>query len=234
MWTKKLQSAVTFAIIYGMNLNEYQQKLYTLAQEHDLGKLTLRQIAKMIGADNKPQIVKHHLLQLHKKGLLRVNLEEGVVEVVSRGFVSGALKASIFSLPIVGAANCGPNTIFADERIEGYLKISSKRLPHRKKDLYVIVASGNSMNDTEVNGKTIEDGDYVVVDKAVSNFKTGEVVVSVIDGMATIKRYKWDEENNQVVLMPESTEKGHHPIFIHEDDDFVISGKVVDVIKNPK
>lgn len=215
-------------------MNEYQYKLYQLAQGQDLGKLSLRQIASLIGASNKPQIVKHHLLQLDKKGLLRVNLDKGVIEVVKRGVVNTGRKAGMFSLPIVGAANCGPATIFAENRIEGHLKVSSKILPHRKKDLFVLVASGNSMNDTNLNGKTIEDGDYVVVDSRYLNPKTGDIVVSVIDGMANIKKYKWDSQSNQIILMSESTEQGHHPYFIHEDDEFIISGKVVDVIKKPK
>ncbi len=215
-------------------MNEYQQKLYQLAQTHDLGKLTLRQIGEMIGAIGKPQIVKHHLLQLDKKGLLRVNLDKGVVEVVKRGVVDTGRKAGIFSLPIVGAANCGPATIFADQRIEGYLKVSSKILPHRKKDLYIIVANGNSMNATSLEGKTIEDGDYVVVDKKYPNPRSGDIVIAVIDGMATIKRYKFDYTYRQITLLPESSEQGHHPIYIHEEDNFIISGRAVDVIKKPK
>lgn len=217
-----------------MYMNEFQHKLYQLVQKQDLGKLSLRQIADLIGAPGKPQIVKHHLLQLDKKGLLRVNLEKGIIEVVKRGVFSTGTTSNIFSLPIVGSANCGPATIFADERIEGYLKISSKMLPHRKKDLYVLIANGNSMSATDCEGKTIEDGDYVIVDSNYPSPRSGDIVVSVIDGMANIKRYEWDAENNKGILMSESTEKGHHPIFIHEDDDFVVSGRVVDVIKSLK
>ncbi|MBU1557466.1 S24 family peptidase [Patescibacteria group bacterium] len=215
-------------------MNEYQQRLYRLAQDNsNLGKMSLRKISELIGAQGKPQIAKHHLLQLDKKGLLRVNLDENVIDVVKRGVKNIGNKISIFSLPIVGSANCGPSTIFADERIGGYLKVSSKKLPHRKKDLYVIVASGNSMNDTNINSKNIEDGDYVVVDSNYSRPNPNDVVVSVIDGLANIKKYKLDQENKQIVLVSESTEKGHHPIFVDESD-LIISGKVVDVIKNPK
>jgi SOS-response transcriptional repressor LexA len=51
--------------------------------------------------------------------------------------------------------------------------------------------------------------------------------------MATIKRYKEDKKHGRIVLEAESTEK-FHPIFVHEGDDFMVSGKVVDVIKKPK
>jgi SOS-response transcriptional repressor LexA len=206
-----------------------------MAKNTNLGELSLRQIAKIIGVEDKPQIVKYHLLQLEKAGLLQVNLEAGVIKPISRGVnASAATKSPFYSLPIVGMANCGPATIFAEERVEGYLKVSPKFLPHRKQDLYVLVADGPSMNLAEIRtGATIEDGDFVVVDSSCKTPKNGDVVVAVIDGMATIKRYKEDKERERIILEAESTDK-FHPIFVHEGDDFVISGKVVDVIKKPK
>lgn len=215
-------------------MNEYQNKIYQLAQKENIGKLSLRQIAILIGASGKPQIVKHHLLQLDKKGLLKVNLEENIIEVTKRGVLKMSGNANIFSLPIVGSANCGPANIFADERIEGYLKISSKKLPRNKKELYVLIASGNSMNNTNIDGKNIEDGDYVIIDKNYPTPKTGDVVVSVIDGMANIKKFYWDQKNSEFILVSESIEKGHPPIIIHKDDDFIVIGKIIDVIKKPK
>lgn len=217
-------------------MHNIQIKLLELAKNQDLSKMSLRQIAKLVGVDNRPQIVKHHLIQLDKAGLLRVNLDEGIIKPVKRGFnVISQEKNVFYSLPIVGAANCGPANIFAEERTEGYLKVSSKMLPHRKSGLYVLVADGPSMNRAMVPGtdNTIEDGDFVVVDSTYTNPRGGDIVVAVIDGMATIKRYREDRENNQIVLEAESTED-FLPIFIHEEDDFHISGKVIDVIKKPK
>ena len=60
--------------------------------------------------------------------------------------------------------------------------------------------------------------------------KNGDVVVAVIDGMATIKRYIEDKKNNRIILEPDSTEN-YRPIFLHESDDFSVSGKVIGVIK---
>jgi len=215
-------------------MNEYQQKLYSLAQSQDLGGLSLRQIAKLIGADDKPQIVKHHLLQLEKLGLLQVNLDQGVIKPIKKGYNTSPSKSTFYSLPLVGAANCGPATLFADEHVEGYLKVSSKMLPRIKQNLYVLRADGPSMNLAQVrDNTTIEDGDFVIIDSTYKNPKEGDIVVAVIDGMATIKRYRNDKANEQILLVAESTEK-FLPIFIHKGDDFVISGKVVDVIKKPK
>lgn len=216
-----------------MGMNKYQQKLYQLAQTNDLSKFSLRHIARLIGADNRPQIVKHHLIQLGKGGLLQVNLDEGIIRPVKRGYNLSLIDSPLYSIPIVGAANCGPANVFAEQRIEGYLKVSTKMIPRRKHELYVLVADGPSMNQAEVSqGKTIGDGDFVVVDSSYKSPKDRDIVVAVIDGMATIKRYREDKENSQIVLESDSSEK-FLPIFVHEGDDFVISGKVVGVIKRP-
>ena len=212
-------------------MHDTQAKLLTLAKQNpNLGKMSLRQIAKFIDAEGKPQVVKYHLRKLEEAGLIQLNLVRGVIRPVRKG-IQGKVQSMFYSLPIVGTANCGPATVFADERIEGYLKVSAKMLPHRKSELYVLVADGPSMNRAVIHdGDTIEDGDFVVVDSAARSPKHNDVVVAVIDGMATIKRYREDAKKNRIILEAESTED-YRPIFVHESDDFSISGKVVGVIK---
>jgi SOS-response transcriptional repressor LexA len=88
------------------------------------------------------------------------------------------------------------------------------------------------MNMAEVEkGKTIKSGDFVLVDSEYKNYKTGDIVVAVIDNMATIKRFREDKPNNRIILEADSTEK-YLPIFIHEGDNFLLSGKVVGIIKS--
>lgn len=218
-------------------MHDTQAKLLTLAKQNkNLGKQSLRQIAKFIDADGKPQVVKYHLQKLEQAGLIQLNLVKGVIRPVKKGVI-GKVRSVFYSLPIVGTANCGPATVFADERIEGYLKVSTSMLPKRKDSLYVLVADGPSMNRAVVHGgpsaqtgDTIEDGDYVVVDSAARSPKDDDIVVAVIDGMAIIKRYREDRKNDRIILEAESTED-YRPIFLHESDDFSISGKVVGVIK---
>jgi repressor LexA len=214
-------------------MHETQAQLLTLIKSRkkaDLGVHSLRQIAKFIGQEGKPQVVKYHLGQLEKAGLIQLDLAKGVIKPVKRGFAEG-VKSVFYSIPIVGSANCGPQTIFAEERTEGYLKVSSTLLPKRRQDLYALVASGSSMNKAKVRGNlTIEDGDFVIVDKAQMTPKDGDIIVAVIDGMATIKRYKLDREEERILLEADSTES-YTPIMIHPEDDFQISGKVIDIIK---
>ena len=207
-----------------------KQLLDLIATHDDFGSYSLRKMSEMVGAPGKPQIAKYHLQQLESDGLIQMNLEEGVIKIVKKGY-DKASRSPIYSLPVVGAANCGPQTIFAEQNIDQYLKISSSLLPRNKKDLYALVADGDSMNKAEPEeGKTIESGDFVLVDSNPGNYKNGDIVVAVIDGLATIKRYKFDKLNNRIVLEAESTKK-YLPIFIDEVDDFVLSGKVVGIIK---
>lgn len=91
--------------------------------------------------------------------------------------------------------------------------------------LYVIVASGPSMNLAKVRTKlTIE---RIVLIKYQKN---NDIVIAVIDDMATIKRYKEDKVHDRIILQVKSTEK-YLPIFLHKEDNFLISGKVIDVVK---
>lgn len=207
-----------------------KQLLALIDSDPNVGSYSLRTIADKIGVPDKPQIVKYHLQQLEKAGLISMNLQTGTIKPVKKGFVKSTVN-TVFSLPVVGSANCGPATIFAEQNIQQYLKVSSSMLPYNKKDLYALIADGNSMNLAKVEGKTIESGDFVLVDSGYKSYKNGDIVVAVIDGLATIKRYRFDKENERVVLEADSTEK-YLPIFIHAEDDFQLSGKVVGIIKS--
>ena len=89
------------------------------------------------------------------------------------------------------------------------------------------------MNRAEIDGKRIEDGDYVIVDSNDRDVVTGNIVLAIIDHKGTVKRFIDDRANQQVVLRAESS-NDYEPIHLHPDDDFSINGKVVGVIKRPK
>ncbi|MCU0652914.1 MAG: hypothetical protein MUD10_01520 [Candidatus Pacebacteria bacterium] len=212
-----------------------QEKILNLARERNLAGLTLRKIGALVGVPDSPQKIKHHLDKLIEKGLLLPRADGKELRAAARGLDK---ETKIISLPIIGSANCGEALTFADEQIEGYLKVTLHVLPpgfaSRTKDLYVLKAVGHSMNRANVNGKSIENGDYVLIDRIVKNPNNGEYVVSVIDGLSNIKRYYFDSKNRQIILASESTHD-LPPIYIHESDktDYLVCGKVVDVFKKP-
>ena len=212
-------------------MHPIQEKLLKIISEKNIGDLTLREIGDLI-AERLPQKVKHHLLQLERKGFILIDKKNNSI---SRVIGAKATPKEMFvSLPIVGSANCGPQTIYAEQNIEGYLTISGKLLS-KKKDIFAIKASGYSMNKANINGECIEDGDYVVVDPRYRSMKNGDYVLSVIDGVANIKRYFDDKENKRIILLSESS-ASFSPIFIHYQDldRYLVNGKIIQVIKRPK
>ena len=88
------------------------------------------------------------------------------------------------------------------------------------------------MNRADIDGKSIEHGDFVVVDSRDREPKTGDVVLAIIDDKATIKRFIDDREHGQIVLKADSS-YDYAPIYLHPSDSFGISGKVVGIIKRP-
>lgn len=216
-------------------MHEIQEKLLRLAQEKNLGRYTLREIGGFIGISS-PQKVKHHLQQLEKRGLIKIDKIKGLINPTQPGWAKRALKTSvrIFNIPIYGTARCGPEGILAEQNLEGFLRISDALLQRKpSKSFFAVQASGPSMNAVNIDGKSINDGDYLIIDREIVDPSSGDVILGIIDNMAVIKKYVKDKKNEQIVLKSESTQN-FPPIYLHEDDNFIINGKVVQVIKQPK
>lgn len=206
-------------------MHPIQQKLLELAAHHNLGQMSFRDIGKLIG-EQHPQKIKHHLDQLEKKGLIRSIAEGSAIKKTRQ-------DAGIVSIPILGAADCGPATIFADGNVEGYLRVS-RRLITFSSGLFALRAVGNSMNKANIRGKNLEDGDYAIIDSRVRSPRNKDYVVSIIGGVCNIKKFIKDTANKQIVLLSESTQD-LPPIHIHPDEaDYFVSGRVVDVVKRPQ
>lgn len=220
-------------------MHPIQQALLELSRTKNLAKLSLREMAAAIDMPKEsPQKIKHHLLQLQKKGFVSIDRARGMMErgLLEPGWATGLLKkaARLFSIPVIGVTNAGPATVFAEQNFQGILRVSS-RLVGRSQPagLYALKVDGSSMNRATVNGKRIEDGDYVIIDSEDRNASTGDVILALIDNKATIKRLLDDRINGQIVLKADSS-FDYEPIYLHPNDDFVISGKVVGVVKKPQ
>ena len=205
-----------------------QQRLLECVTTHDLGTMTLREIGELLG-EKHPQKIKHHLSQLEHKGLIEIDRAHKIVRKLKP---ENDFAGRLVMIPILGSADCGPATIFAEENIQGYLKVSSK-LIDRKRGLFAVRAVGNSMNRASIRGLSVEDGDYIVVDSEKRDPENKDYVLSITDGVANVKRLVTDERNQHVILISESTQE-FPPIVIHpEDVGFFICGTVARVIKKP-
>ena len=101
------------------------------------------------------------------------------------------------------------------------------QLSNINKTYYTEATSLHVLKGLDLN---IETGDYVLVDRE-AKYGDGDVVLAIIDGLATIKEFYPDKTHNRIILKANSDHE-YMPIYIGEDDQFIINGKVVDVIKN--
>jgi repressor LexA len=81
----------------------------------------------------------------------------------------------------------------------------SSLLLKNKKSVFAIKAVGASMNRANIDGRNIEDGDYVIIDATDKSIRSNDYVLSVIDEMANIKKIIIDQQNRQVCLVSESS-----------------------------
>lgn len=163
----------------------------------------------------------NYLNELEEKGYIQRTSEDRGIKL------KGITQDTFVDIPILGMANAGTALAYADQYIEGYLKVSKSIV--RDKNVFAVQISGTSMNKAKVNNKTINDGDFVLVEKR-ETYDYNDKVLVIIDGLATVKIYrKFDDDN--IVLAPDSTDKKHKPIFLTSEDNFVIDGKVIEVLK---
>ena len=214
-------------------MHNIQQQILNLAQHADLGKIGLRRLGAQVGEPH-PQKIKHHLTQLEKNGYISVEKsEDGIVSIHPISWQA----SEFFSLPILGLASCGPALALAEQKIEGYLKVSPSMVGKKSQDgLFIVKASGDSLNQAKnIKGGTVEDGDYVVVNQKKAMPDNGDYVLSVIDEAANLKRFYFDKADKQITLVSESS-LNIPPIYIHEDDfkTYMINGVVERVIKKIK
>jgi len=205
-------------------MNPIQQKLLDIAKLQDITKLRRIDLVEMVNCEYPSQIT-HHLNQLVKRGDL-VRKDGRLVPALST-------NAGLLRIPVMGEADCGEATKYADGRIVDNLAVSPSVLKPKLSDkLYALIARGDSMNQAVVEGKTIEDGDYIIVEKKDDYVpKDGGIIVSIIAVLANVKRLRRDNEQQRILLLSESRrQKDFAPIVISDQDDFSVDGKVVDIV----
>lgn len=117
-------------------------------------------------------------------------------------------------IPIVGEIACG-TPITAEQNIEGYHYVNLKHVPSG--NVFGLRCKGDSMEPLIPNGS-------IVTIHQQPNVETDEIAAVMINGEATLKRFK-KLSKGLVVLYPISTK--YEPIFLDGDDDIKIIGKAI-------
>ena len=194
--------------------------------------MKLSELRDLTGAKYLQQ-VKYHRQMLVKKGLL--SRQPGSRSVSYQKDILG--EAQLLAIPVLGAVNAGLASIYAESRVEDYLRISSRRLPtqyRENKKLYSLKVVGYSMDRAEVglDKLNIDDGDYVIADGHRYVARSGDYVVSLIDGLANVKKLIIDKTKEQIILLSESSQN-YPPIVLDLNDSiqYLAQSKVIHVVK---
>lgn len=187
---------------------------------------SLNELKDELGITTKRGVVVH-LDALEKKGyIFRTSKPRGIHMVEDDDQI---VYDYLVGVPILGYANAGLPIATAEEENMGVLKID-KNILGGKKNLFSLIIKGDSMDLAMIDGHTLKDGKYIIVEKDV-DFEDGDIVVAIIDNCATIKRFKRGKD--MIVLYPDSSNPMNMPIYIDTNTDILINGKVMKVLENP-
>ncbi len=145
--------------------------------------------------------VDYHLNKLEKQGLIkRSNKKNRAIELSKELFPTNVITTNNFDnenltkIPLLGQVAAG-TPILAVENYEDVYEFS-ENLFSKSGDLFMLTVKGESMIDAGIYNR-----DKIVVRKQ-SDAHNGEIVVAMINGSATVKRFF--REDGRIRLQPEN------------------------------
>ncbi len=174
---------------------------------------SVREIGERVGLSSS-STVQSHLKTLERRGLLRRDPTKPRALVPARAG-DGRERVESATLPLLGRVAAGV-PITAVENWEDQFVLPASWVPRRGG--FMLRVKGDSMIDA-----AILDGDLIVVEPQPTAHD-GEIVVAMVDGEATVKRFY--REAGRVRLQPENPAMA--PIYA---DDVTIVGRVEAVIR---
>jgi repressor LexA len=176
---------------------------------------SVREIGERVGLSSS-STVQSHLKTLEKRGLVRRDPTKPRALIArAAAFPPVAATPDAAVLPIVGKVAAGV-PITAEENLDGEFVLPAEF--GRKTGTFILRVQGESMIDA-----AILDGDLIVVSPQ-PDAANGEVVVAMVEGEATVKRFF--RERGRIRLQPENATMA--PLY---PADVTILGKVMAVFR---
>ena len=173
---------------------------------------SLREICAHLGIAGNAAVLSH-LEALERKGHIRRDPGS------SRGIVLIRDKPPEFvNIPIVGVVRAGAPAL-AVEDIEGYYPVEKMQL---KGGAFFLRVKGDSM----INDAIVE-GDLALI-RPQKTADNGDIVVAMIDGEATLKRFY--RERGRIRLQPRNPNM--EPIIIPAGEEVTIIGKAIRIVRD--
>jgi repressor LexA len=174
---------------------------------------TMREIGEEFGI-RSTNGVEGHLAALERNGL--ISRQRGK----SRGLSVRARERLTVAIPLLGRVAAGQPVLSPENRegdVQVDLSLFSLKSAH---NLFALKVKGDSMANAH-----IVDGDTLLV-RAQSSARNGDIVVALVDGEATVKRFFL--EKSQVRLQPENS--AMKPLLL-DRGEFLIMGKAVGILR---
>ena len=174
---------------------------------------SVREIGERVGLSSS-STVQSHLKSLEKRGLIHRDPTKPRALTATRSTAPvdavEEIVPEIGVIPIVGKVAAGV-PITATENLEGEFVLPAEFA--RRDGTFILRVAGDSMIEA-----AILDGDLIVV-APQPDASNGEIVVAMVDGEATVKRFF--RENDRIRLQPEN--RTMEPIYAQ---DVTVLGKV--------
>lgn len=204
----------------GQELTAEQERVFSFIKKHRQQTgfpPTVREIAEALGY-RSPNNVRQHLRLIEQKGFIKLLQGKARGIEITASESDNEIELDAIGVPLIGSVAAG-KPITAIENVDGYITLDKSIF--RGEDLFALRIRGDSMC-----GMGILNGDIVVIKKKVTA-EHGEVVVVVIDGDATLKRFI--KENGRVLLRAENP--AYEDIELLSTNSIQIAGKLVGVIR---
>lgn len=207
-WGKSMQTGPT----------ERQQRILEVISEYTAERgypPSVREIGERVGLSSS-STVQSHLKTLERRGLIsRDPAKPRAIRSEATHPSKPVPLPDFITMPIIGKVAAGV-PITAQENIEGEFLLPASFARHS--DAFMLRVAGDSMVDA-----AILDGDLILV-KPQKTANNGEIVVAMLDGEATVKRFY--KETGRVRLQPENPAMA--PIYAN---DVTIVGRVEAVVR---
>jgi repressor LexA len=197
-------------------LTKKQRELYEyisrFIQSHQMAP-TISEIREFFGLGSNFSIQKK-LNILRERGYISFDKSNAARNIRLTGMVGETVV-----LDILGMVTAG----IPIEAIEIPEPVEVPRYLLKGTNNFALRVRGDSMMDAN-----IEDGDVIIV-KPQLKAENGQIVVATINGEATVK--KLDLHAAGVTLRPCNRSGQYKPIHVQEDDEFVLKGVVVGLLR---
>ena len=178
---------------------------------------TVREMREYLGVSSDNSILKH-LTGLKEKGYIKRDDTPRGIKMLASVRSQFEAAADLVRIPLLGTVPAG-GAVASEEHILDTFEIG-KGLMKSRAGSFLLRVSGNSMMDAGIHEK-----DMVLVVPGQSP-RHGDIVVALVDGENTVKRYM--EDKGRVYLKAENPEYEN----IYPTTELEIQGVVTGLIRN--